>query len=94
VSELYHARYLYFPQRPYARECTLYQNISQSQLEVNHHNTTNPIRCEKLAKTPPNLAPATGVIVRKFFNRFVGSPLLLPLITGEFQPLLLLLKDG
>jgi len=27
-----------FPQRPYARECTLYQNFSQSQLGVNQNH--------------------------------------------------------
>ena len=30
-----------FPQRPYAKECTLYQDISQSQMDVNHHHYTS-----------------------------------------------------
>lgn len=30
-----------FPQRPYARECTLYEDISQSQLEVNQRQNTS-----------------------------------------------------
>lgn len=28
-----------FPQRPYARECTLYQNIEQNQLKINQYNS-------------------------------------------------------
>lgn len=29
------------PQRPHARECTLYQDISQSQLDIEHRNSKN-----------------------------------------------------
>lgn len=28
-----------FPQRPHARECTLYQDIAQKQLNINQHNS-------------------------------------------------------
>jgi hypothetical protein len=30
-----------FPQRPYAKECTLYQDISKSQLEANQRRDVN-----------------------------------------------------
>lgn len=29
-----------FPQRPHARECTLYQDIEQKQLNINQYNST------------------------------------------------------
>ena len=32
-----------FPQRPHARECTLYQDVSQSQLGVNQPHKTNSL---------------------------------------------------
>ncbi len=32
-----------FPQRPYAKECTLYQNISQKQLKADQHRDPNSL---------------------------------------------------
>jgi len=32
-----------FPQRPYAKECTLYQDISKSQLEANQRRDANSL---------------------------------------------------
>jgi hypothetical protein len=53
-----------FPQRPYAKECTLYQNIEQSKLELEQQRDNNSF----------------GVIVRNWAKRNQGLLLLLALL--------------
>ncbi len=61
-----------FPQRPHARECTLYQNISQSKLEVQRHQYG--VSWASAFKRRQALLILLGLLAVSFFFTLRSSP--------------------
>jgi hypothetical protein len=64
-----------FPQRPYAKDCTLYQNIEETKLELEQQRYTNSfaVTVKSWGKTQSGFAVAIRFIISLFFVRDIKT---------------------